>query len=118
MRSTLTVFLSFSLYLHLSGQVIEGRILDSLDNTPLEYANIGLVGTRFGNITDQLGVFQLEAPEQDSESLVRISMIGYRAQTFTLAELRDSENQRQGHFRIPPFQYQKEPGTHLYKMGS
>jgi hypothetical protein len=92
MKSTLAILWIFCLSMHLNGQQIDGRIVDSLDNTPLEYANIGLVGTFFGTITDQQGVFHLETPEQDPESTVRISMIGYKAQTFTLSELQDSGN--------------------------
>ncbi|MDF1575882.1 MAG: carboxypeptidase-like regulatory domain-containing protein [Bacteroidales bacterium] len=92
MRNTLVILWTFFLCLHLSGQQVEGRILDSRSNIPLEYANIGIIGTRLGTITDQQGVFHLEAPGQDPESTVRISMIGYKTQTFTLAELRDSEN--------------------------
>jgi hypothetical protein len=68
MRSTLAILWVFCLSPYLNGQQIEGRIVDSLDNTPLEYASIGIVGTPLGTITDQQGFFLLEAPEQDSGS--------------------------------------------------
>jgi len=92
MKCTLAVFCFFCSGILLNAQVIEGRIVDSLNGNPLEYASIGIVDTRFGTITKQEGRFHLEVPEQDPESPVRISMIGYKAQSFSLAELQNRDN--------------------------
>jgi len=80
-----------ALFFQLNGQEIKGTILDSLNSTPLEYASVGLVGTRYGCITNQQGIFYLEVPEQESETLIRISMIGYKSQSFALNELRNKD---------------------------
>jgi hypothetical protein len=77
------------LSLQLFAQEIQGYILDSLSSDPLEYASIGILNTRYGTITDQQGIFHLEVPDLDPESIVRISMIGYKAQSFSLKELQD-----------------------------
>ena len=92
MRSTLAALWILCLTIHLNAQEIEGRILDSLSSTPLEYASLGIVDTRYGTITDQQGMFRLEVKELDPESMLRISMIGYKAQSFTLEELRNKDN--------------------------
>ena len=87
MRKALIILGMFCLSIHLNGQAIEGRILDSLRNMPLEYVSIGIINTRYGTITDQKGEFGLELQEVEPESMVRISMIGYKSQFFTLEEL-------------------------------
>lgn len=92
MKRALVVLSSIGLALSLNGQEIAGTILDSQNNTPLEYASVGITHTRFGTISDQNGLFHLELPGLKPESMVRISMIGYKSQTFILEELlnRDS----------------------------
>ena len=92
MRCTLAILWILYSGIPLNGQEIEGRIVDSLSAVPLEYASIGVVDTRYGTITDQEGLFHLDVPGQDPESMVRISMIGFKAQTFTLAELSEQDN--------------------------
>ncbi len=79
------------LSLQLFAQEIQGYILDSLSSAPLEYASIGILNTRYGTITDQQGIFHLEVPDLDPESMVRISMIGYKAQSFSLKELQNKK---------------------------
>ena len=92
MRTALIILGMFCLSIHLNGQAIEGRILDSLRNMPLEYVSIGIMNTRYGTITDQKGAFGLEVREVEPESMVRISMIGYKSQIFTLDELLNRNN--------------------------
>ncbi|MEA3460593.1 MAG: carboxypeptidase-like regulatory domain-containing protein, partial [Bacteroidota bacterium] len=92
MKSLLATLGIMFLSIQLNGQEIQGRILDSLSSTPLEYASIGIVGTRYGTITDQQGEFHLEVPEQEPGSMVRISMIGYKSQSFPLEELQNKDN--------------------------
>ena len=76
---------------NVSGQIIEGRIIDSKTNKPLEYVSIGIINTTFGTITDINGYFKFEAKVEEL-SIVRISMIGYEAQKFTVKDLRNNKN--------------------------
>lgn len=71
----------------ISGQVIKGYIFDSNTNEPLEYVSIGIINTPFGTITDDKGYFEFEPQNQNLSSSVRISMIGYEPQIFSIAEL-------------------------------
>lgn len=71
----------------LKGQSFKGWITDSLTGEPLEYASIGIIDTRFGATSDEQGYFAFEAKEVDDSARVRISMIGYKAQIFSVEEL-------------------------------
>jgi CarboxypepD_reg-like domain len=73
------------------GQVIKGRIIDSKTNKPLEYVGVGIINTNFGTITDNDGNFSFKA-KVDESSIVRISMIGYEPQRFTVKELIKNTN--------------------------
>ncbi len=75
-----------------SGQVIKGQIFDSRTNEPLEYVSIGIINTHFGTISDEKGCFEFEYRKQDLSSIVRISMIGYEPQTFSISDLLQNEN--------------------------
>lgn len=74
-------------HIELYGQIIKGQIVDSKNNEPLEYVSIGIINTLLGTITDDKGYFKLEYKNQDLSSTVRISMIGYESQTFSILEL-------------------------------
>jgi len=74
-------------YFEMNGQVIQGQIIDSKTNEPLEYVSIGIINTPFGTITDDKGYFEFESKKQDLSSTVRVSMIGYESQIFSIADL-------------------------------
>ena len=78
--------------INVSGQVIVGRITDSKTNEPLEYVSIGIINTNFGTITNNNGYFKLEAKGEEL-SIVRISMIGYEPQKFSVKELENNKNE-------------------------
>jgi len=69
------------------GQVIRGHITDSKTNKPIEYVSIGIVNTTFGAISDEKGFFEFEYKAQDISSNVKISMIGYKSQIFSVKDL-------------------------------
>ena len=84
------LFLMFAVQSH--GQVITGKVVDSSNGDPMEYVSIGVVGTSFGTITNGKGEFQLEVKGQPSKAIVRISMIGFKAQQFSLGDISDKEH--------------------------
>jgi len=88
--SILILISHFEIY----GQVIKGQIVDSNTSEPLEYASVGIINTPFGTISDDKGYFEFESKEQDVSSIVRVSMIGFEPQTFTI------ENLLQKHIKI------------------
>ncbi len=92
MRIISTIALILLIQIKVFGQVIAGRITDSKTNEPLEYVSIGIINTNFGTISDSNGYFKFEAKVEEL-SIVRISMIGYESQKFTVKELRNNKNE-------------------------
>lgn len=86
--SILIVLSHFEIY----GQFIKGQIVDSKTNEPLEYVSIGIINTSFGTISDDKGYFEFEFKKQDLSSIVRISMIGFEPQTFSISDLLQKDN--------------------------
>ncbi len=70
-----------------TGQEIKGQIVDSKTLEPLEYVSVGIVNTNFGAISNNKGCFEFGYKIQDLTKKVRISMIGYESQVFSIADL-------------------------------
>jgi len=92
MKLLLFFLLSLLLSFELHSQVITGKVVDSTSNDLLEYVSIGIVKTHLGTITNENGKFNLEFKNQSPKAIVRFSMIGYKAQTFSIEELSNKEN--------------------------
>jgi len=84
----ISLFLSLQFY----GQSITGNVLAASNGEPLIYASIGVIETSVGTITDEKGNFKLEIKDLPNKSAIRFSMIGFKAQTFTIKELANKEN--------------------------
>jgi len=91
MKLTSTIFLFF-LTLQLQAQLISGKVIDSSSEKPLEYVNLGVIDTPIGITTNEKGEFSLDIKGQSPKAIVRISMIGYKPQTFSIEELTNKEN--------------------------
>lgn len=74
------------------GQVIKGQIFDSKTNKPLEYVSIGILNTSFGTISNDKGYFEFEFKNLDLFSTVRVSMIGFEPQTYSISDLLQKDN--------------------------
>ncbi len=74
------------------GQSVSGVVYSTLNEKPLIYVSIGVLGTSKGTISNEKGEFKLEITGVSEDSLVRFSMIGFEPQTFTIKELSKSKN--------------------------
>jgi len=90
MKLLSTIFLFF-LTVQLQAQLIAGKVIDSSSEKPLEYVNLGVIDTPLGISTNEKGEFSLDIKGQSPKAIVRISMIGYKPQTFSIAELTNKE---------------------------
>ena len=89
----ISIFALFSLIaIQLNGQSVTGKVIDSSSGEPLEYVRIGVVNTSIGIITDSKGNFKIDVKGQSPKAVVRISMISYAPQTYTIEELSAKEN--------------------------
>jgi len=91
MKLIWTVFLFF-LTLQLQAQLIRGKVIDFSSEKSLEYVNLGVIDTPIGITTNEKGEFSLDIKGQSPKAKVRISMIGYKPQTFPIEELTNKEN--------------------------
>ena len=74
------------------GQSIDGSIIDSKSNEPIEYVSIGIVGTQFGATTDDQGYFVFNYKGNADSLVIRISMIGYESQSYILSDFPNKAN--------------------------
>ena len=73
-----------------TGQTVTGKVVDVFTGEPLVYVNVGVIGQPRGTITDETGAFKLEINELPGEAIIRFSMIGYIAQTYTVKQFSDN----------------------------
>lgn len=89
----LSIFvLFFILTSQLHSQVITGKVVDSSNGEPLEYVGVGVINTSIGTITDEKGNFKIDVNGQTQKAIVRVSMISYKPQSFTIGELSEKDN--------------------------
>ncbi len=68
---------------------VSGSIIDSEKKEPLPYVNIGIVGKTIGTVSDLEGTFSLEIPSTNDDEIMRVSMIGYETQEFTVEKFKE-----------------------------
>lgn len=71
---------------NLSATHIQGRVVEKMSDAPLAYVNIGIVGKGVGTVTNTKGEFSLKIPDGLATETMRVSMIGYKAKEFTVAD--------------------------------
>nr|WP_319399451.1 carboxypeptidase-like regulatory domain-containing protein [uncultured Carboxylicivirga sp.] len=66
---------------------LKGKVLDAETNQPVEFANIGVVGSFMGTATDFNGGFELTISEEFKNYAVRISAVGYQPKELRVEDL-------------------------------
>ena len=74
-------------------QNIQGIVIDSKTEEPLQYVNVGVLNQFVGTVTDAEGRFELEISKDLIGDTLKISMIGYQSHEFILDDLNSSEEQ-------------------------
>ena len=88
MKRLFFIALFFCAGLAAHAQVFEGFIKDAKTGEPLPYVNVGIIGKAVGTVTDGNGHYSLSLTNYDTDSL-RISMVGYRPQSFLVGDFRN-----------------------------
>jgi len=70
-----------------NAQILTGKVIDSVSKEPLEYVSIGVMYTGYGGLTNNEGRFKFKVKDQSVESQVRLSMIGYEAQIYSIKDI-------------------------------
>lgn len=68
--------------------ILKGYVLDAATLEPLPYVNVGVVGQALGTVTNEAGEFYLNIPDAYNSDSLRVSMIGYGAVSYQVANLK------------------------------
>lgn len=68
---------------------VKGVVLDEVTRKPIEFANIGILGTVAGVASDMDGQFELIVSEKLATYMMRVSAVGYSSAEMKVYEARD-----------------------------
>jgi hypothetical protein len=73
-------------------KVYTGKVLDQSTRKPVVFANVYLIGSSLGTVTNAEGEFVLKVPTAEINRKLGISNLGYKNLVINLADLKDKEN--------------------------
>lgn len=71
-------------------KTIGGKVLESGTNTPISYANIGIINSRVGTISNKDGSFSIDIPESNFNDSLTFFALGFATQTIPLKKLTEN----------------------------
>jgi len=71
-----------------SGQVYSGKLLNSQNQQPIPYANIGIIGKNIGTTSDAEGRFSIKIEKVFDKDTLCISSIGYESKKYLIEDLK------------------------------
>jgi hypothetical protein len=73
-------------------KVFTGRVIDHTTRKPVVFANVYLIGSSLGTVTNADGEFVLKVPTTELDRKLGISNLGYKNMVINLSDLKDREN--------------------------
>ncbi len=73
-------------------KVFTGKVVDELTRKPVVFANVYLIGSSLGTVTNADGEFILKVPNTELNRKLGISNLGYKNLIVSLSDLKDKEN--------------------------
>ena len=67
--------------------VVSGVVLNEDDKSPIAYANIGMLNTSVGTISNPDGTFEIHIPAKHQNDSLLFSALGFRKQSFMIGDL-------------------------------
>ena len=89
-----SIFIAFTAFPQQKNKVahtLKGRVIDTENNQPVSYTNIGIEGTFYGTASDQDGNFQLKIPEEFANKNIYFSAVGFQNRQFPVNQLFNEE---------------------------
>ena len=71
---------------------LEGKIINANSNEAIPYANIGILNTVVGTISNEDGSFEIQIPEENLTSSIIFSSLGFVPQTIKVSSFSDKLN--------------------------
>ena len=75
-----------------NAQMYKGVLITEHKGTPVEYANVGIVGKNIGTASNLHGQFELRIPTEHLRDSIRLSVIGYETITFLISDFINRSN--------------------------
>lgn len=69
-----------------------GKVLDNVTKKPVVFANVYLIGSSLGTVTNSEGEFVLKVPVSEMNRKVGFSYLGYNNKVVALTEMKDKDN--------------------------
>ena len=88
MKDSLTYRLIYCLALFMPFSAFGRVVVSQSTGEPIIYASVGIVNRNLGIVTDSAGYFSLSVPPEYAGDSLRISSLGYVAQTFAVKDFR------------------------------
>lgn len=70
-----------------SQHIIKGRLTSSVDRKPIPYANIGIINSSVGTLSNEDGTFQISIPHKHGQDTILFAALGYGRQSFPVTSL-------------------------------
>jgi len=83
------IFFSFNLYAQPVKAMVNGQVINKADNTPVAYANIIVLGSKYGAACDSMGVFNFTLVPGDYD--LEISAIGFKSVSKSITLVNDQD---------------------------
>jgi len=83
---------------HSQSKVYEGVLKDLNSKERLAYVNIGVLNKNSGTVSDVNGQFQLVLDEKYDDEILKISIIGYKSLTYSVAEFKKAITENKDFF--------------------
>lgn len=70
---------------------LSGQLLTADKKSPISYANIGILNTPIGTISNTDGTFELSIPDKYKNETILFAALGFERKSFSISELSDNE---------------------------
>ncbi|MGL5888440.1 MAG: carboxypeptidase-like regulatory domain-containing protein, partial [Bacteroidia bacterium] len=82
----ITALIFFCICQQTAAQTLTGKVTDASNGNPLPWSLIRVANSSVGNYAAADGSFMLSLPENQQESLLIVSHIGYKPDTISISE--------------------------------
>ncbi len=87
------LFLLFVVNLSMAQTTLSGKVLDAATKEPIPFASVGIKGKNIGTVCNENGIFEIQLKDFNTTDSLKISSIGYLAQSFNLSKVKDFNNE-------------------------
>jgi hypothetical protein len=71
---------------------VSGKVLDKITQKPVSYANVYLVGSSIGTVTNTDGEFLIKVPKEKSKEQIGVTHLSYKTYKVAVEQLKDLNN--------------------------